>query len=432
VAGRRPLSVVEVHTPILEGYAGFYDQASDEITISEDLDDLTIVHEASHAWFNKRLFTERWIGEGLADEYASQVLTTLGRKAEGPASVKRGADAAFALESWPPPAPIRDDAQDARERYGYDASWVAMRQIVRLVGEEGMRRLFAAAEAGTTAYPARGRPRSRPCPTTGAGSWTSPTRSRRRTAWDAVVRRWALAPRDAGLLPPRAAARAAYATLAEDGGTWAPPDSVRTAMDAWRFGAATDAMAAATTVLERRDEVATLADARAWSRRPAARPATRTPRRRGTSRCWRTTWARAGTRCRPSRPPQAPSTGRVTGSSGSASTARTRTPPCRRPGPSGRRGTPPRHGPAPRRPSRPSTPRRPPGDPARPRSAGRWSRRCCSCSWSASSSRHDAGAGATCARSRPRAAPYATLPDHAAPAEPTAAPAPVDEGAPRT
>ncbi len=47
------LSVSEVHTPLLEGYAGFYDAESDKITISEDLDDLTIVHEASHAWFNK-------------------------------------------------------------------------------------------------------------------------------------------------------------------------------------------------------------------------------------------------------------------------------------------------------------------------------------------------------------------------------------------
>ena len=151
-----PLSVTEVHTPLLEGYAGFYDQASDEITISEDLDDLTIVHEASHAWFNKRLFSERWIGEGLADEYASRVLTALGRKAEGPGSVKRGDPAAFALEAWPPPAPIRDADQDAHERYGYDASWTAMRRIVALVGEDGMRRLFAAAAAGTSAYPGEG------------------------------------------------------------------------------------------------------------------------------------------------------------------------------------------------------------------------------------------------------------------------------------
>ena len=76
---------------------------------------------------------------------------------------------------------------------------------------------------------------------------------------DAVVKRWALAPDEARLLDERAAARTAYASLVDEGGTWAAPDAVRHAMDAWRFGAAEDAMHAATTVLERRDEVASLA-----------------------------------------------------------------------------------------------------------------------------------------------------------------------------
>ena len=46
------LSIFEVHTPLLEGYAGVFFQGQDRIEISEDLDDLTIIHEASHAWFN--------------------------------------------------------------------------------------------------------------------------------------------------------------------------------------------------------------------------------------------------------------------------------------------------------------------------------------------------------------------------------------------
>ena len=92
-----PLNVLEVHTPLLEGYAGFYDPKSDEITISENLDDLTIVHEASHAWFNSRLFTDRWINEGLAEEYASQVLAAETRGKVDPAPVKRSAKVAFPL-----------------------------------------------------------------------------------------------------------------------------------------------------------------------------------------------------------------------------------------------------------------------------------------------------------------------------------------------
>ena len=79
-----PLSVLEIHTPLLEGYAGFYNPQTDEITISEDLDDVTIIHEASHAWFNRDLFDARWITEGLAETYAAQVVDALGRRRAGP------------------------------------------------------------------------------------------------------------------------------------------------------------------------------------------------------------------------------------------------------------------------------------------------------------------------------------------------------------
>ena len=68
------IEVAEVHTPLLEGYAGVFYADEDRIEISEDLDELTIIHEATHAWFNGGLFSGRWINEGLADEYASRVL----------------------------------------------------------------------------------------------------------------------------------------------------------------------------------------------------------------------------------------------------------------------------------------------------------------------------------------------------------------------
>jgi len=257
------LSVTEGHTPLLEGYAGFYDPQTDEITISEDLDDLTIVHEASHAWFNNRLYTERWITEGLADEYASRVLVGLGRKSQAPTAVKRSAAAAFALDHWPPPAPIRDPQHDAAEQYGYAAAWTAMRAIVDAVGVDGMRRLFAATAAKSTAYPGEGTPEQTRLP----NDWRrfldlaeeiAPSGGAR---VEQVIRQWALEPADAKLLAPRTAARATYATLVADGGTWAPPVAVRTAMDDWSFGPATDAMAAASTVLRERDQIASLAGA---------------------------------------------------------------------------------------------------------------------------------------------------------------------------
>ena len=152
------LVISEVHTPLLEGYAGFYDPETDEITISEDLDDLTIIHEASHAWFNKSLFIERWITEGLADEYAARVLRGLDRGYPAPPPSSPGEEAAFPLSDWPPPAAIRDEESQDREAYGYAASWGLLRRVVKLVGEDGMRAAFAGAAAGTTAYPGEAPP----------------------------------------------------------------------------------------------------------------------------------------------------------------------------------------------------------------------------------------------------------------------------------
>ncbi len=255
------LTVSEVHTPLLEGYAGFYDSATDKITISEELDELTIIHEASHAWFNRTLFTERWITEGLADEYASRVLLALGRRQPGPDAVKRTARTAFPLADWPPPAPIKDDVSNAREQYGYDASWTVMRTILRSVGEEAMRGVFAAAAAGTTAYPgALPAERSR-LPndwrrlldlSEGPGS---------RAGVAKVLSKWVLGEAAAKLLPAREAARRAYADLVEAGRGWAAPVVVRMAMDGWSYPGAMGAMAQATGILATRDEVAALAAA---------------------------------------------------------------------------------------------------------------------------------------------------------------------------
>ena len=187
------LVISEVYTPLLEGYAGFYDPDTNEITISEDLDDLTIIHETSHAWFNKSLFTERWITEGLADEYAARVLRGLDRGYPGPPASNPQEKAAFPLSDWAPPAAIRDVESQDRESYGYAASWSLMRRIVDLVGEEGMRAAFAAAAAGTTAYPGEAPPERSRLPSDwrrfldllqgDGGTVTPPARPRSPTWW---------------------------------------------------------------------------------------------------------------------------------------------------------------------------------------------------------------------------------------------------------
>ena len=253
-----PLTVIEVYTPLLEGYAGFFDRATDQITISENLDSATIVHEASHAWFNDRLFTGRWINEGLAEEYASRVLAT-GGKASAPAVVKRTAPAAFPLNDWPPPAPIRDKAGDAREQYGYDASWTVVRAILAETGEDGMRRVFGAADAGTTAYVGDAPPER----TTLPSDWrrfldlTEELGGAKGAA--SLIARWAATPDAQESIAARAGARRAYLALVAAGDPWAAPVVVRLAMDAWTFDRAGEAMGRADAVLEKRDELRTVA-----------------------------------------------------------------------------------------------------------------------------------------------------------------------------
>ena len=115
----RELGISEVSSPQIEGYAGLYDSATDEIQISEDLDEQIIVHETAHAWFNGGLFAQRWISEGLADEYASRVIAAEGRTVAGPATVSDRDKAAFRLNDWPPPSRVdatTDGVRDLRLR----------------------------------------------------------------------------------------------------------------------------------------------------------------------------------------------------------------------------------------------------------------------------------------------------------------------------
>ena len=151
-----PLRVTESATQSLSGYAGFYDPGEsgvlDEITISEEPDELVIVHEAAHAWFNDSLLTGRWISEGLADAYAVRALERLGWSPPEPDAVHRDTRVAFALNLWGPPGRIDDAAAQRREAYGYDASRFVVDELIGEIGEERMREVLAAADEQAIAF----------------------------------------------------------------------------------------------------------------------------------------------------------------------------------------------------------------------------------------------------------------------------------------
>jgi len=253
------LAVYEVHAPLLEGYAGFYDLDTDEITISEQLDDQTIVHEAAHAWFNDALFSDRWIYEGLAEEYASLVLADLGRPRGGPTFVTSSMDGAFPLATWPLPAPIRDDEAEEREAYGYAASWTIMRSLATRAGGEGMRAVFRASNERTIAYLGDVTPEPDLRPSDWRRFLDLLEEQGGVVGADALFRTWVVDGDGAMELDARAEAREAYAGLIEAGDGWLPPIAVRQPMATWRFDDAATAIDVAHAFLATRDAVWELA-----------------------------------------------------------------------------------------------------------------------------------------------------------------------------
>jgi hypothetical protein len=255
------LEVSEVHTPTLEGYAGIYDVTDDEIVITEDLDDLVIVHEASHAWFNTRLFDERWANEGLADLYASLALEDAGQGREHAPDVSRKAKAAFPLLDWGPPGRIDDEATDAREDYGYDASWQLLERLHDEIGDDGMRAVIRAAEAETIPYIGVGEPERLP----GDADWHRfldllEEVGGSKTATD-LFTTWVVEPTEQSDLQARASVRQAYASLVDEGNGWLPPILVRSPMAKWDWATARVGMADAQEVIALRDQLASEASA---------------------------------------------------------------------------------------------------------------------------------------------------------------------------
>jgi hypothetical protein len=252
------LQVFEVHTPLLEGYAGVFFENQDKIEISEDLDDLTIIHEASHAWFNGDLFNGRWLDEGFADTYAARALDAIGIGGWFPDRVAPTDAAAVPLADWTHPGRIGDAATEAREHYGYEASWTVIRTLVDEIGADGMQGVLRAAKNRSIAYVGAPEPEK----VDAAVDW-------RRfldlveeiggsTTADTVMRRWVVKPTDAHLLEGRSVARTAYHGLIDAGHGWLPPAYVRVPMSTWDFSEAGRRISLATTVLGTRDRIAAL------------------------------------------------------------------------------------------------------------------------------------------------------------------------------
>ena len=112
------LTVTQSFSPLLAGYAGWYDRAANEISVGDDFDDHVMLHELSHVWFGEQLSTDRWITEGLANTYAAEAAAALGGDRPKPDRVSRAALDAVALSEW-----TSLEGQLEVEDWAYPASW---------------------------------------------------------------------------------------------------------------------------------------------------------------------------------------------------------------------------------------------------------------------------------------------------------------------
>jgi hypothetical protein len=250
------LPVVEVHTPLLEGYAGQFIPSQQRIEIGEDLDDHTIIHEASHAWFNGALFAGRWIDEGLADTYAVRTLDSLGLPDDRkPGPVSPTDKAAVRLADWVHPGRITDATTEAREQYGYDASQTVLTALLADVGLDGMQRVFAAAQDHRIAYVGAGTPET----ATGDNDWRRfldlLDELGHSTRADALFRQWVVDGAQTNTLDDRTTARAAYEDLVTVSAGWKAPFFVRAPMSDWDFATATTRIEQARTFIDRKVEI---------------------------------------------------------------------------------------------------------------------------------------------------------------------------------
>jgi len=253
----RDLTVIESYDPYLNGYAGWYDVRSAEIEIGDELDSHVMFHELSHVWFNGNLFEERWITEGLADEFGAEVVEALGEDRPTPPRTSSSNASAVPLNQW---SDRTDDVDE--ETWAYGASWTVTRAMADIVGLDVLSEAAKAAAADHIAYVGDAEPEIE----TRAKDWhlyLDLIENQGQVTDDQIVElfeEWVVASREAEVLVDRAASRERYAALDDAGDAWAPPLAVRRAMARWRFDDADTLISEAGEVLDRRAETVEVLD----------------------------------------------------------------------------------------------------------------------------------------------------------------------------
>ena len=249
------------------GYAGLFDPSQGLVEVAYYADDLVVLHEAAHGWFNGALLADRWANEAFASYYGVQIGKVLKVPVAGDALTAELRKSAIPLNAW---GAVGKEST-AVEDYAYAATLVLADAIAKRAGTDGLRAVWADASAHVGAYQP---PKSR-----SAGAAAQPTtpetvdsppdwralldllEAETPATYDDLWRTWVTRGQDLPLLAARAAARTEYDAVLTTAGDWRLPRQIRDALRAWQFGDATTLLDDAGKVLVQRKAIETAAAA---------------------------------------------------------------------------------------------------------------------------------------------------------------------------
>ncbi|QGG96091.1 gluzincin family metallopeptidase [Actinomarinicola tropica] len=251
----RRLTIVETVAPYLYGYAGWYEHARSLIEVGDELDEHVTLHEMAHAWFNHQLFRGRWINEAFADELSARVLVELGGEPVAPDPIDPSDPARAPLNGWETPA-FDDPDSAATEAFGYNASWWLARALHDEIGAEAIAEVLRAADERRSPYPSGSTQDHLPTIADWRNLLDLLEEVGGSTGAEQLFRDHVVTPDQVEALDDRAAARATYADLLDEGDGWAPPAVLRDHMLRWEFDEATAVVDDVRDLLAARDDLA--------------------------------------------------------------------------------------------------------------------------------------------------------------------------------
>ncbi len=249
----KSLEVIEATTPYLYGAAGWFQPKNSVIEVGEELNDHVVLHELAHSWFNRTYFADRWMSEGLAEEYSSRAQALLKQAPKDPEAVDVKGEGAQPLTTWSNPNGRKTKADEAQEHYGYNTSYHVFHELLKEIDTPKMAGVYDSIVKQLNSYQGSGEPVRTTQPT----DWKRLLDLVQEVGGSAkaedLFKTYVLTPSQAEGLSVRAAARSAYSNFKQAIGSWAMPAVVPAWMSDWKFADVTEFTTRAKATLARRD-----------------------------------------------------------------------------------------------------------------------------------------------------------------------------------